>query len=179
MSRPGAGPEARWPPGFINTQSEPLRAAPKVASLVAEKPLVCRCFWILGLPTSTQKKQKAFPDRSKINQKIDPNVSRIFDRLLNQLGWILGSFWCPSWNQVAPNGTKSRPQNQSKNYRCLEGLWIDFGWIWGPTWRRQGGYDTILGRFFDSWGAPERRTVPKGVKTPSKSDFGATLHGLQ
>ena len=108
-------------------------------------------FWSPGLPTSNQIWQKSVPRPIKIQAKNWSASWSVF-------WWILAPTWVdfgrllaaklePCWHQMP---SKPDPKTNQKNDCFLEGLRIDFGWIWAPKLAPYGShFCSLFGHFFD------------------------------
>ena len=83
-----------------------------------KQPSVFQCF-LVPRPFNFQAKltKHTSPGRSKIKQQFGQHLDLLFDRFLNQLGSILGSFLAST--QVGTNCTRTQPHNQSRKMITL------------------------------------------------------------
>ena len=111
--------------------------------------------------------KKTSPGRSKIKQKIRQHLDPIFDGSWNQLGWILGGFWRPSWSQV---GTKCHQNLTPKPIKKIITFLEPSGAIFGVSWLPRAVSHFCRSPFFLALGAilaPRRpQDAPRRPKTP-------------
>ena len=127
---------------------------------------------ILGLSAFQLRSKidkKTSQDRSKFKPKIGQHLDPFFDGFWDQLGSIWEGFGGQVGAKLAPNGTRTRPHNQSKKRllfgRPPERILINFWWILGPTW---GGQRDPTKQLFGDLLALGAKMRPRPLQEPYK-----------